>query len=642
MLKYLGSFITNVDHFGRKVELSFNKERLFKSFLGGVFSLVMYCATFAFVISIGTQFVFRLNPSTTMSTQKQPSAPLIDLQEEDMIFALYILTSDYETLNDPSIATIEVYQYLFNRTYTDVNEANIPISLTNCTQYKSYFTERGFSDDFSRNGLDNGLCLKFSNKTIIGGNFILDYFSNIYISVKTCDSQTSPVACKSKAEIDKKLRGSYFELYYLDWNIDPNNFEKPFKRFFSNYFVLLDALSLRFVDLYFKNTEIMSNTGPLFDSFENQTKVVFDRFREQLDPSHQDQEILQLYINISENLSIYTRMYMKLQDYFAKIGGLFQACVIIGSIITSSLTHYEMSEYMMNCLFNFKKEEDLKKSLFKIDHDIQINKKLFKRCTTSFKRPSHGLMNLELPDIKLKQLVRSNSEVKGTKTSPLDIHLDLGEGEANSVISPPINIDKQFHRATHPLRNNKAPNEYQIMEQNMSPIKTTVDKKNKQKEKEFKNKLDIKIKEMNNSMISYFKTSHCDKVYKIMNDILGCNFKRRTIRLYDNAYKKLNGYMDFLKIIKLLKEFRQLRKIYFNSSQYKMFKNHAKPIISEHPEKLNDEDDDEVQLNYYKLYSIYVKSREKAKTDKVYKKLMKNFDTNLGTIFEKINQLEVN
>jgi hypothetical protein len=585
--------VTNVDYFGQRVELTFNKEKYFKSVLGGIFSILMYCACFSFVISIGLQLVLKLNPSTIVSTQKEPTAPLIDISKEDLLFAAYILTSDYEPLNDPSIATISGYQYILNRTDAEVYSANVPLELTNCSLYKSYFNERGFTNDFNNNRLEKGLCFKFLNNTIIGGNFILDYFSNVFLSVEKCNNVTSKVQCKPNEIIEAKLKRSYFELYYLDWNIDLPNYDVPFNRFFANYFTLIDPFSQRLVDLYFKKSEVLSNTGFLFDSFENKTKVIFERFREQIDPSdNPDSKILELYINISDNLTTNTRIYMKFQDFCANIGGLIQACIIIGYLLTDLLTHYDMHEYMMNCLFSFKKEEEVERSLSQINFDIAGNRSMFKYFNIAIKKKDNKVINKSEPII----LSNNNFILRSINQSKVNENSEAADGSKDNLA--------------------KADN----------------------KEKEINTKLEEKIKQFNNSLSTNFKISFRNKIYKIMNDYLGCKFQRRIIKLYDVAYRKLHGYLDFLKIIKLLKEFRQLKKIFLSKGQYRIFKNHDLQVIRENDEEDLHDDEKESKVNYYELYTQYSKGKEKAKCDKVYRRLIQNFDKNLGVIFEKIEE----
>jgi hypothetical protein len=592
MLRCVTNFVTSIDYFGQKVELAFNKERYFKSVIGGTFSIIMYCCCISFIISIGLQLVLKLNPSTVVSTQKERTAPLKDLNEEDMLFAFYILTADFEPLNDLSVAEITGYQFVVNRTETNVLDDKVPIELTNCSNYRSYFNDRGFSNEYIKNGINDGLCFKFSkNETIIGGNFVLDYFSNLLISVKRCDNKVSKVACRSKEEIDAKLKGSYFELYYLDWNVDPNNYDSPFSRYFAVYYTILDSISLRFIDLFFKESLITSNTGFLFDNFENKTKVVFDRVREQIDPSNTSPEILQLYLNISDNKTTHTRIYMKFQDFLANIGGLIQACIVLGLVLTDVITRYDMHENMMNCLFLFRKDSDLEHSLHQVNFDIINNRNLFKHYSIAVRKRSDAKpVKVEPP------LVTTNNYILRSIGEFNELALDAGSNrkEGTNQLRTAVNIEKDVNQ-----------------------------------------QLEQKIKQFNDSLISNFHMPFRSKLYLIMNDFLGCKFRKRIIRLYDVAHKKLNGYLDFLKIIKLLKEFRQLKKIVFNDTQYRIFKNHDKQVINE-----NDEVDAPVesQTKYYELFTKYLKAKEKSGNDKIYQRLIENFDGNLKNIFEKIEE----
>jgi hypothetical protein len=593
--------IQSADYFGQRVELSFNSAREFRTTFGGVFSILMYLACLAFVISIGVQLILRENPSTLTSTQTQPAAPLIDIMKEEMIFALYVQDKNYNPITDPSILTITGYQYVMNRTDTSLSNDNEPIPLVNCSEFRSFFNARNFSDDYESNNLDNAVCFKFHNKTMIGGNFILSYFSNLYISVKKCNNATSAVTCKSSAEIDSQIKGSYFELYYFDWNVDPNKYDAPFNRYIANYFHILDPKSHRMVDLFFKNSKIMSNTGLIFDSYENKTKIIFDRVREQIDPSYTGDEVLELYINSSSNLTLFIRLYMKIQDFFANVGGLIQAMIIVGYVLTVYITRFDMYEHMMNCLFTFKKDQQVEKSLSQLNIDIANNKNLFKYYTIAVN--------------------------KGKQNSKIVNRIEISP---NNFIMRSINEDEdEMEKSPHgvPGINQQVANNASN-EQVSSSVPTD-------KEKELNKQLETKIKQFNGQMSSNFVMSFKNKIKVLCNEFVGCKFKSRAIRLYDVSFKKLLGYLDFLRIVKLLKEFRQMKKIVFNKTQLEIFKNHNKQEI--HFDEL-DHDDEHKEQNYYDLYKLYFKGQEKVKTDKVYKRLIQNFDKNLSTIFEKIEE----
>jgi hypothetical protein len=580
MLTKSTHFITSLDYFGQNVELYFNKEKDMKTFFGGIISLVMYMTCLAFIIDLGITLVFKQNPSTTISTQTQTESPLIDVYKEDMIFAFYVLGADYQTINDPSIATFTVVQHILNRTdSSNIINKNVPIALKNCTEYKDFYVQRGFEKDFSANGLNNAFCLDRNMTNIVGGNFIDTYYSTILITLTKCVNGTG-VTCKSYDEITKRLKHAYFEFYYLDWNSDANNYETPFNRYFSNYFLLLDPTAWKMSQIYFKPAVMSSNIGLIFDSFENKTKMVYDYFREQIDTASTDKGILQVYLGISQNISIYTRIYMKFQDFIANIGGLIQACITIGYIFTSYLTNYQMNEYMMNCLFSFKVKDNLDVSIKQINKDIDNNKDLFKNYYT----------------IQVRKR-RTTAELVGINN---------------------------FMNGSQQNDSSRTPNYLK-------------------EEDEINKQLELKINELNSTMSSNFNLSFKNKIYKLLNEF-GCKFKRKAIRYYDVANEKLHSYRNYLKIIKLLKEFRQLKKILLNENQYKLFKYHNKQVINIDNNEVTGEtagEEKQKEIKHYELYNVFLKSKEKSNDNKIYKRLLENFDENLAFIFEKINEQNV-
>jgi hypothetical protein len=580
------SFITSIDYFGQHVQLTFNKKAEMKTVLGGIVSLLMYFACIAFIISIGITLVFKLNPSTTLSTQSQATAPLVDINEEDMIFAFYVLGSDFKILNDPSIASLTAFQQVNNRTdASNIINKKIPIELKNCSEYLDFYKSRGFEKDFTANGLNNAYCLSKNDTHILGGNFIDSYYSTIQIFLTKCKNGTS-VTCKSEDDIVKRLKQGYFEFYYLDWNVDPNNYDNPFKRYMSNYFLLLDPMAWKLSQIFFKTTVVSSNVGLIFDTFENKTKIVYDYFREQIDTTAADKGIVQVSLVISQNITIFTRIYMKFQDFFANIGGLIQACIALGYILTYYFTKYTMYEDMMKFLFSFKVHDNIERSIIQINKEIKDNRNFFKSYN------------------KVVQVNRRKSSAKNPVILAINNFIE-SENQGEQAVKDEVVIGSGVYS---------------------SP----------KKQEEINKELEKKVNEYTSSMSSNFRLSFRNKIYKLLNDLLGCKFKRKAIKFYDAAYCKLHGYMDFLKLIELMKEFRQLKKIVLNKTQYELFKYQNKQLIKDDENEEDEEEEKEVKYN--ELYSKFLKSREKVNKNKIYKRLLENFDSNLSFIFEKIGE----
>lgn len=54
-----------------------------------------------------------------------------------------------------------------------------------------------------------------------------------------CDPANTTVPCKSKADIDEKLNGGLFAVYYKDLLIDPDDYKKPATGFRSTTFFMV-------------------------------------------------------------------------------------------------------------------------------------------------------------------------------------------------------------------------------------------------------------------------------------------------------------------------------------------------------------------------------------------------------------------
>lgn len=101
------------------------------------------------------------------------------------------------------------------------------------------------------------------------------------------------------------------------------------------------------------------------------------------------------------------------------------------------------------------------------------------------------------------------------------------------------------------------------------------------------------------------------------------------------AFKKLNKYLDYLRIIKTLQEYHKMKKIVFNKTQRNIFSAfYLKNINEENVRNWeNHESKKQDQFEYFEIYKSYVKGQSK-KNKKVYGKLLDNFDDNLKVIFE--------
>ena len=213
--------------------------------------------------------------------------------------------------------------------------------------------------EFNSSNLYNSFCI--TNQSILaGGSFNYEFFSNIKFTINKCNNKTSKKPCRDIKEIESKIAGGYLEFYYVDRYIDAVDFEYPLKTFFNTYFILLDPNIRKSSDIYFKQINVSSDVGYIFQQFSNSSSIILDYFREQFDVfgAKLSDTILSFHINSSQNSVYISRYYMKLGDLTAMVGGIFQVCIVIGSMISNQFNKYKMNEKIMNTLYDFNVENE--------------------------------------------------------------------------------------------------------------------------------------------------------------------------------------------------------------------------------------------------------------------------------------------
>ena len=349
--------IRSLDYFGQPVQITFDRQRKYNTIVGGLLSLTMYIFTTVVSIKGGQSLFFKVQPKTSFQSLAMTDSPLLNLKDNNMTYIALILDKNKTVFNDPSYFSIEIYKNEIIRKNGSEQYNNFHLPKYDCGNYYDYFVKEGFEEDYKSTQLSLGTCFDiYSKEYIIGGNSIKDYFSNILFRVQRCVNGTDiGVICKPDEKITEKLKGSYFQLFYIDKNIELESFREPFKKYFAKYFILLDPSATKTVDIYYKVVNISTDAGVIFEEEDNFTyDILFDYFTEQIDTSASSAKVLDFYINSSNNMQFYSRYYQKFQDIAASVGGLMQLMTVFGALITSIFNDYEMNVMMFRSLFNFR------------------------------------------------------------------------------------------------------------------------------------------------------------------------------------------------------------------------------------------------------------------------------------------------
>ena len=370
------SYIEYTDAFSQKLNLQFQGREYFSTFLGGFMTISIVILSVVLTLDLGNELFLKKKPNTSFNTIIMPSAPKIEIENNNMVFAVSILDKNFQVFDYQNYFDIQLFLYkkklnVLNDTFS--KEELINLNLTNCSNKQNLFIDSklnkySFNDDYKINNLKSAKCLENNyytkssdnklNQLFIEGEVTTQNYSNLKFILKKCNN-TKNSFCKPNNEINNILADSHFAFYFIDKSINPFSFETPFIYFLNAYFTKLDNILYKKVDFYFKNSTISTDTGIMFQEYIEETEYTFNYLNEQTFSAYSD-VLFELTLNSSRNSEFFKRFYMKIQDLAAMIGGIVKICMVLGELICKFFNRHIMYIVILNKLFNFKiKSEEL-------------------------------------------------------------------------------------------------------------------------------------------------------------------------------------------------------------------------------------------------------------------------------------------
>jgi len=371
------------------------KKPKYNSLTGGVFTILLFflsiCASFFF----GKELYLKQDPTVILSNFFENDPAPFNLTKNNLNFFIGIQNTDFNYYIDPTIYTIKIsfnqittskkpdgkveFSYKFNR-----------VLMEKCNLTKHF---QNFQDLFNEDDLENLSCFdqdKMENITL-AGSFGKKNFQYLEFSVSSCKNDTdSNIICKPKEEIDKKLKGGFFIVNYVETIFDPKNFSYPNIYIKRDFYTSMSNKYFKEITFNLKNIDYISDAGILISSEETKNFVQTDNIKEIYDFREADTFISTAF-RLSYNKDIIKRRYLKLQDVVAQIGGFIKGISIILVIINYYYSSVNYYIFLMNKLYFFdlndiylrkqsSKAQILNKNISQFDYfgkqnNIEYNKK---------------------------------------------------------------------------------------------------------------------------------------------------------------------------------------------------------------------------------------------------------------------------
>ena len=337
-------------------------------------SFIIYIIILFLTIYLFIDFLKRRYPSTFYYKTKVENTGKIYLNDTDFFHYVNIINQEY---NDNSDKYIVIGYISNNSDFNEFGSTNIDYWIyEKCDE----FDNRNFYGKLNKTQFDRGLCIKKYYNSIEEkiynkneSKFEYPYDLNgieskehlfYVIGVYSCNFEFINFKqnnCSITSENESILSGDTAILYLSSAFPDLENYTYPIKGKINSFSTTMRSIFTSTKNIYFHSLKVFSDDGIFFHHIKNYFSLVLDSQESKMNYDIKTSTLF--LIQIGNDFDYYKRFYSKLQDIFAKIGGMVGIIIVIVKEIHEVLYYkYRLLYDFNNLIFN---EIDKKKQIDK-------------------------------------------------------------------------------------------------------------------------------------------------------------------------------------------------------------------------------------------------------------------------------------
>lgn len=220
-------------------------------------------------------------------------------------------------------------------------------------------SEKDFEDGlmFHSLNLENNFCLEKNVSIEMKGYWDEKEMNFLEIEINICDNVTMNGRCKSVEFIEKTLAlYNSFNIYFENVIVDINDYRTPIRKGLHNEYRSVDLKFKKIIELTMENIQLETDDGFIMEETQTIYNVKYDEqkidFYAKKD-LNVDRTLCKFEIYASKNFLKMERMYEKISDLLARLGGVLKALMAIGFILAKVEFGLKTKTKIMNLLFRF-------------------------------------------------------------------------------------------------------------------------------------------------------------------------------------------------------------------------------------------------------------------------------------------------
>lgn len=388
--------VKTIDMFGEPIQLSYNNNRVNKSFLGGLNSIVLLTLFFALFFQALLEIFRKSNIISYSNETYEPNPPYIDLNSEIMKWAISINPSKMKTKRLEQYFKIEIFlisQFLDGngnilKNETLMNLMPCDINYFNNDIKKNILTLNG-------NNISTWLCPLREERYFVQGKPSNDYFSYVNIKFSKCEN-SSKIQCVSNEEIDETFaelnNRMIFQFFFINQMININNLDQPITNFLDDRISLsLNRKQYRERTYYFTKNSVFNDVSILQTDFQEfLTTFTYENNYDDMEFELSDENVyFSIYLRSNFISKQHYRTFEKVGKFISFIGGVWSVFYMFFSFIGRSYNKFRLYVKLANDMFDFSDEN--KEFRKKIINFYQKKRRDLKTVNFGVNQSNHAL-----------------------------------------------------------------------------------------------------------------------------------------------------------------------------------------------------------------------------------------------------------
>ncbi|KAL4432715.1 hypothetical protein ABPG74_011536 [Tetrahymena malaccensis] len=352
------TFLEQIDIFGIAIAIRFNTSPSHNTRFGGFITLGILGILFFQLITVLEVLFKQENPQVIQSNDYIYQPEPFKITPKTFNFAIGLQDINFNQFMDETIYVVKGTQQNLVKTYNqttgeyDQQWIYNDIQLVQCTEENFQIDET--AKYFLQQLYQKMYCFNINeDNAVVEGEFSALVYRSIVLSFDECIGD----GCATQEKKMNYINQPTLALFMSNNIIQIKDKYKPYQTIGKNLYWVSGPQFNKYITLNLVNNYINSDFAFYGSNWQQDRVVSLSTTGESVLP-RTGNTMFSLTLVYEKNLEInYYRTYLKLDQAFSQLGGLFNGLLAIGFIICKPLSQLELNRKLLNSIFNISKED---------------------------------------------------------------------------------------------------------------------------------------------------------------------------------------------------------------------------------------------------------------------------------------------